>query len=165
MPEGSGFPVIIDNASSFTAPASASAKWGANLPNEIALAMEATQLTVGADPLDLSSIGHASAFGDIATMLQKLARVEVGTSANFSSGQKSKTITTTSGRFTDLSSIMVMLSPEGSYRPQASGNDIELFTIYDLRSLSGGNFTFDIYRRLPATHNAVAVKWLAIEWS
>ena len=164
MSQGSGYPSVKDTTANFLPPTTAATKFNSNLPNEMAAAMEAAQITCGADPLDLTDIAQGS-FADIATMLLKLCRVEVGTSANFANGDKKKTITTTSGRFTDLDSVMIMLSPEGQYQPASSSDSIESFTIYNLRTLTSGNFTFDIYRRLPATHNDVVVKWIVIEWA
>ena len=176
MSKGSGFPAVKDTVSNFDEPAEGSAILNANIPNEMASSVEAIQQTVGTDPLDLSGIGNSTTFANVAEMLRDLCRIEIGETGTWSNAvtpEASKAITTTSGRFTDLTNIVVFLQGFGQYQPNNGTRRIELFTVYDLRSLSGGNFTFDIYRRTTDSAGDIVggsytgtatVKWLAFEW-
>lgn len=181
MSQGSGYPSVKDTVSNFDEPSEASTEFSSNLPNELASAMEATQRTIGVDPLNLNAIGNSTTFTTIAEMLVHLARVEVGETASWAlnNTETSKSVTTTSGRFTDVDNCAIFLMTVGDYTPDnnvgASGNAArgnEKFGVSNV-SLSSGNLSFNIRRRVLAEDGSTdldtlsetkTTRWLAIEW-
>ena len=154
---GSSCPAADDAFATITESTTA---FSAIITNELADAVAATQTVVGPDPSDLTGIGGTN-HGTVATLLQVLARMEIGT-VSFAGGAETAAGTLTTGRFSTAANIKIFLYPEPVGTTLPSGDDT--FAI-DATSVTTTGFTArrNIAGGSPLT-GARSAKFVALEW-
>lgn len=123
----------------------------ASLLMELALAAEALQLGVGANPYDFqTSHGYSASFSSVATTVQKRCRFEVG-SATFGAGNDTVSVSFAHARFT--SAPIVVVQRTGTTAP---AND-QCYEVGN-RTTTG----FDCFRSNPTA--AENIRYIAIQF-
>ncbi len=157
---GSGYPSAQDAVGSYTTVTEGVTAFTANLPNEIAAALEAVQVMLGSNPSDLSSTGADIGGTDhttVAALILARARWEIG-SDTFTASAISKAVTFTTSRFSSAPKVFLMpqrsnsAAPSGDDAFSVGGTTTSGFTAY--RNNTGGS---------PNT-SAQTFKYLAIQW-
>lgn len=158
MSRGSSFPASDDV---FAAVVEATTAYAANLPNEVASALEAVQIQLGVNPSDLSASGAnigGTDHGTVGALLLARARWEVGSDTFAGGGGSSVAVTFAGARFTSAPKVFLMPeraaggAPSGDDAFSVSGTTTSGFTAY--RNTTGGS---------PNT-SAHVFKYLAIQW-
>ncbi len=160
---GSGFPGSAESAGDWATINEATSPLAGNLPNEVAAAVEALQMALGADPSDLTDIGWGGSDpATVAGLVALLCRYEVGT-FTFSAATASQAVTfTNAARFTSAGDIKVFLFPERvSAGAVPSGNDSHKV---DSSTVTTSGFT--AWRNISGTAltGQRTVKYIAIQW-
>lgn len=147
--QGSTWPTAAD---SFANPNEGTTAFTAALLMELALAAEAIQLGVGANPYDYqASHGYSASFSTVASALKKRCRFEVG-SATFGAGNTSVAVSFAHARYTTAPIVVVQ-------RIGASAPGIDQCYEVGNRTTSG----FTCYRHDGT--NAENFRYLAIQFA
>lgn len=136
MPEGSTYPSFADL---FRTLNEGTTPLDANIPNEIAAAVEALELILGMNLHDFTALGYASALSDFNAALKMRCRYETGIFTHAGSTIVQAVTFTNATRFTVAP--IVVLSPRAGVMPRGKEN----FWVYNatttgftsLRNLTG----------------------------
>jgi len=149
---GSGYPSLDDTFNSFT---EATLDLAGNLPNEIAEAIMATELSLGTTPRDLSSIASTT-FADVAALLLARSRFEIGQFTHPASTIR-YSVTFSHARFTVAPKVFLVVN--GQQEPDGDetwGVDNEATTGFDaMRRITG----------VTGSASTRLVTYLAIQWA